>query len=199
LRDENMWNNDQNIYGTSWKVIQNQVRQRDHYLCRICGKREQNTNHHIHHITPFRQFASSEQANQLDNLITLCPSCHLKAESVIRLRSGLSGLAYILHHLAPLFIMCDIADLGVYYEAESTLSQGHPIIALYDNVNGGIGLSAAVFDIHEQIIKSAYELISKCPCINGCPSCVGPCGERGIGSKAETMSLILAIDKVKDG
>ena len=48
-------------------------------------------------------------ANQLDNLVTLCPSCHRRAELGQQTRSALAGLGYALGNLAPLFLMCDPA------------------------------------------------------------------------------------------
>lgn len=35
----------------------------------------------VHHKRPFRLFATYEAANVLDNLLTLCPRCHRKADS----------------------------------------------------------------------------------------------------------------------
>ena len=98
---------------------------------RIAG-RENGQAHHVHHKIPFRSFPSFIQANQLDNLITLCPSCHLRAESVIRMRSGLAGLAYVLHQLAPLFLMCDTGDLGSAADPQSPLGDGLPTVVIYD-------------------------------------------------------------------
>ena len=56
------------------------------------------------------------EANRLENLTTLCPSCHHKVEQNVRMRSGLAGLAYVLGNLAPLFLMCDTGDLGTHVE-----------------------------------------------------------------------------------
>jgi DEAD/DEAH box helicase domain-containing protein len=44
--------------------------------------------------------------------------------------------------------------------------------------------------MHEQIIKSANELVSQCACLDGCPSCVGPGGENGAGGKMETHAIL---------
>ena len=55
----------------------------------------------------FARLTSFRQANRLSNLITLCRTCHRRAELAVRMRSGLAGLAFVLGNLAPLFLMCD--------------------------------------------------------------------------------------------
>ena len=39
-------------------------------------------------------------------------------------------------------------------------------------------------------MNSAYKLVNSCKCRDGCPSCVGPAGENGIGGKQETLALL---------
>ena len=68
--------------------------------------------HDVHHKIPFRSFTSIEEANRLENLTTLCRTCHQKVEQNVRIRSGLAGLGFVLGNLAPLFLMCDPRDLG---------------------------------------------------------------------------------------
>ena len=55
---------------------------------------------------------TTDWPTQLDNLITLCPACHHRAEAARGTRSALGGLAYALGNIAPLFLMCDPRDLG---------------------------------------------------------------------------------------
>jgi DEAD/DEAH box helicase domain-containing protein len=66
-----------------------------------------------------RQNENYRQANQLDNLVTLCPSCHRRAEAGQQTRSALAGLGYVLRNLAPLFLMCDPEDISVSAEQVS--------------------------------------------------------------------------------
>jgi DEAD/DEAH box helicase domain-containing protein len=49
-----------------------------------------------------------------------------------------------------------------------------PTVFLYDNYPGGVGLAGALFDLRESVVGRARELVSECPCENGCPACVGP-------------------------
>jgi len=193
LRQAGQWGNDPNDYGPDWKSQKEQARQRDDYRCQVCGAPEEGHAHHVHHRIPFRNFRSPREANRLENLITLCPTCHRHAETVVRVRSGLSGLAFTLRHLAPLFLMCDSRDLEVHSDPQAKLLEDHPIIVIYDNVPGGIGFSVRLFELHEELVGRAYELVSDCACNDGCPSCVGPGGEQGSGSKSETLAILKAL------
>jgi DEAD/DEAH box helicase domain-containing protein len=129
-------------------------------------------------------------ANRPDNLVTLCPACHRRAEAAVRVRSGLAGLAFVLGHLAPFFLMCDVGDLGVHSDPQSPLAVGQPAVVIYDQVPAGIGFSQRLFELHDDLISRASELVSSCECQDGCPSCVGPGGESGLGGKEETLAIL---------
>jgi DEAD/DEAH box helicase domain-containing protein len=190
LRDEGLWSNVPNDYGPNWSYIRNLVRARDGFRCQACGAPEGIVEHHVHHKTPFRMFVSYEEANRFENLITLCNSCHRKVETAVRVRSGLAGLAFTLGHLAPLFLMCDIGDLGIHSDPQSSLADGKPTVILYDLIPGGIGLSERLYDIHDELMTRGKGLVEACGCDDGCPSCVGPGGENGLGGKRETLALL---------
>jgi DEAD/DEAH box helicase domain-containing protein len=189
LRARGAWTNDPNDYGPDWPRLRVAVRTRDQFRCQVCGMSENGREHDVHHKIPFRAFPSALEANRLENLITLCPSCHHKAEQNVRIRSGLAGLSYVLSQLAPLFLMCDPRDLGIDTDAPGRM-RGLPSIVLYDEIPAGIGFSQKLFEIHDELIKRALELVSACECKDGCPSCVGPGGENGYGGKQETLSIL---------
>ncbi|HNK64415.1 MAG TPA: DUF1998 domain-containing protein, partial [Anaerolineales bacterium] len=173
-------------------------RKRDQFKCQVCGAAESGREHDVHHKTPFRAFMHGNmqgqearaQANRLENLVTLCHSCHRKVEQNVRIRSGLTGLGFVLGNLAPLFLMCDAGDLGIFSEPAWAAVNGQPSIVLYDLVPAGIGFSEKLFELHDELIRRAYELVSACGCDDGCPSCVGPGGENGYGGKAETLAIL---------
>jgi DEAD/DEAH box helicase domain-containing protein len=190
LRDQGLWTNDPNRYGPNWENQKAQARARDGYRCQVCGIPEEGRAHDVHHKIPFRAFGSYEEANRLHNLVTLCPACHRRAEASIRMRSGLSGVAYALENLAPFFLMCDARDLGVHSDPASPLAEGRPAIVIYDRVPAGIGFSQRLFELHTDLINQAHELVSRCACADGCPSCVGPAGENGAGGKKEALALL---------
>jgi len=90
LAEQGLWTNTPNDYGPDWPRLRDKVRARDGYRCQMCGALEVGRSHHVHHVKPFRTFHSLEQANRLENLTTLCPNCHRKAEVNVRMRSGLA-------------------------------------------------------------------------------------------------------------
>jgi DEAD/DEAH box helicase domain-containing protein len=190
LRDQGAWTNAPNDYGPNWPAQREQARARDGYRCQQCGLPEQGRTHDVHHVVPFRAFTSYQQANQLGNLVTLCPRCHRRAEVIVRVQSGLAGLAFGLGHLAPLFLMCDARDVGVHSDPQSPLADGQPAVIIYDQVPAGIGFSERLFEIHDTLMAHAFDLVSACECQDGCPSCVGPAGEGGQGGKRETLAIL---------
>ena len=196
LREAGVWTNDPNNYGPGWPQIRDRVRARDKYTCQVCGAVETSRQHDVHHKVPFRAFRAADgspdlsQANRLENLTTLCPSCHHSAEQNVRMRSGLAGLAYVLGNLAPLFLMCDAGDLGTHIEPVENQNFGQPTIVLYDAIPAGIGFSEKLFEMHDELMRRALELVGECPCTDGCPSCVGPGGENGYGGKQEALEIL---------
>lgn len=204
LSEAGLWTNAPNDYGPDWANIRARARARDGYRCQVCGLPEGNGRQHdVHHKTPFRFFMrraddptrARAAANALDNLSTLCPACHKKAESNVRMRSGLAGLGYVLASLAPLFLMCASEDLGLHIEPEAFALNGLPTLILYDQIPAGIGFSERLYELHDELLARALEHARACGCEDGCPSCVGPGGENGLGGKAETLALLRAIRK----
>lgn len=170
-----------NDYGPNWETQRCAARQRDGYRCRRCGMPEKpDRQHDVHHLVPFRAFGYVRgqneafiRANQLDNLITLCPACHQRAEAGRKAPTALGGLACLIGNLAPLYLMCDPRDIGVAAEPRSPFT-ALPTITVYDHVPGGIGLAPALFDLHDELLRAARALAAACGCESGCPSCVGP-------------------------
>jgi DEAD/DEAH box helicase domain-containing protein len=132
--------------------------------------------------------------------------------------NGLFGLAYCMHHVAPLFMMCDIHDVGVSIGDNSTgkslpprsipfsikMEEGkpdfseidfEPNIFIYDNFPGGIGLSPSLFDLKTELLERCRKTISACACQEGCPSCVGPTKESGKQAKQVALEILLRVLK----
>jgi acetyltransferase-like isoleucine patch superfamily enzyme len=59
-----------------WKNIRKEALIRDNYTCH----KYKTTRVSVHHKKRFRKFKNYKEANKLSNLITLCPSCHMKIE-----------------------------------------------------------------------------------------------------------------------
>jgi DEAD/DEAH box helicase domain-containing protein len=184
-------------YGPNWAAQRDAARARDGYRCRQCGVPErEGRQHDVHHLTPFRTFdyrpGANERyvaANRLENLITLCPSCHRRAERGRGPRGALGGLAYLLRNLAPLRLMCDPGDLGTAVQARA-VETGRPTITLYDRAPGGAGLSARLYELHAELLEAAREQVERCPCSGGCPGCVGPVEDAALNAKALTRRLL---------
>jgi DEAD/DEAH box helicase domain-containing protein len=65
-----------------------------------------------------------------------------------------------------------------------------PTIVIYDLIPAGIGLSEQLYNIESELLQRSFELVKDCECLDGCPSCVGPAGENGVGGKQETLALL---------
>lgn len=70
-------------YGPNWYKQRRKARERDNHTCQLCGAEKDGKEHDVHHIIPFREFGleNYKKANSLDNLITLCRSCHSQVEN----------------------------------------------------------------------------------------------------------------------
>lgn len=89
-----------------------------------------------------------------------------------RLEQGLMGAAQALKHIVPLFVMCDPQDVHVIPQVKAAHNE-KPTIFFYDRYPGGVGLSDKIFDGFESVLLQALEMIERCLCENGCPSCTG--------------------------
>jgi hypothetical protein len=56
------------------------ARERDKYTCRRCKCPVAGRTAHVHHVVAERCFATPQEAHDLQNLVTVCDSCHLKLE-----------------------------------------------------------------------------------------------------------------------
>jgi DEAD/DEAH box helicase domain-containing protein len=194
-----------NDYGPDWDKVRAEILERDGHRCRKCGAGEPpNRTHDVHHIRPFREFGyvrginrNDRLANAPDNLITLCRACHHRAESAVGLRGALSGLGHVLGEIVPLYLMCDPRDIGVSAEARSAFTE-LPTITIYDRVPAGIGFSDELFELHDQLLHAAYDVVARCPCEAGCPGCVGPIGPEAtqreeLNVKVLTLKMLAAL------
>jgi DEAD/DEAH box helicase domain-containing protein len=188
-----------NNYGPNWEAQRNAARARDLYRCVQCGAAEGaggRRQHDVHHILPFRSFGyipglneNYREANQLENLQTLCRTCHTRAEAGRGTQTALGGLAYALGNLAPLYLMCDPRDLGVMSEPRSKETKA-PTITLYDRAPEGLGFAERLYELHGELLQGALELVRSCPCRDGCPACVGPVGLEATETKEMTERLV---------
>jgi DEAD/DEAH box helicase domain-containing protein len=104
-------------------------------------------------------------------------------------RGTLSALAYVLRHLAPLYLMSAPRDIGMVSEVQSSYTK-LPTITIYDNAPGGLGFSEGLYELHDTLLRAARELVGGCRCQRGCPSCVGPVAEIGEDAKGNCVRLL---------
>lgn len=73
-------------YGVSWHEAREKRISKDDFTCQSCGmtrkehKKQYGADLHVHHITPLREFNEDEEPHKINNLVTLCMACHIKAE-----------------------------------------------------------------------------------------------------------------------
>ncbi len=102
-------------------------------------------------------------------------------------KDAMVGLAHILRHMAPMYLMCAPQDVRVSYHVRDPYT-GKPTIFLYDAIPGGVGLSERVFEMDRELFARAREVLAACPCEDGCPSCVG--ATAGKGAKGTLLRLL---------
>jgi DEAD/DEAH box helicase domain-containing protein len=108
-------------------------------------------------------------------------------ESVVG--EGLKGIANLLQHMIPLFVMCDITDISVIPMVRAPFSGKHTLY-VYDKYQGGIGLSKKLFSIESEILQAVRDHLNACNCDNGCPSCSGPQIESGNYGKISAKKIL---------
>jgi DEAD/DEAH box helicase domain-containing protein len=77
--------------------------------------------------------------------------------------------------------MGDSAEMKEFFE---------PNLYLYDAYPGGIGFSEPLYRVHDLLLRRTRELVAACPCEKGCPSCVGPAGEKSERTKEAALAIL---------
>ncbi|MFT4512120.1 MAG: DEAD/DEAH box helicase domain-containing protein [Planctomycetota bacterium] len=103
--------------------------------------------------------------------------------------SCLQGVGQLLQGLVPLFVRVDPGDVKVLAEALHPHFEA-PALILYDRIPDGVGLSQRLFEVHREILAAAEQLLIKCRCRSGCPSCVGPQASLGTRSKSVALAIL---------
>jgi DEAD/DEAH box helicase domain-containing protein len=106
-------------------------------------------------------------------------------------QGALVGLSHLLRHAAPLFVMCDQADLSVVPKIKAPHNE-KPTVFMYDKYPGGIGLSEKLYLTMPGLLQKAQEMVETCSCESGCPSCIGFVNE---GRMAKLALLRLLKDR----
>jgi DEAD/DEAH box helicase domain-containing protein len=102
-----------------------------------------------------------------------CPNPSPRRGEDSKLEAGLQGIAHSLRYVASLRLMCDPRDLGAVAEVRSVTTR-LPTVTVYEMYPGGVGYAQRMFELHRELLEHAAELVRDCPCLAGCPSCIGP-------------------------
>ena len=126
-------------------------------------------------------------------------------------QSGIFGLLYALESMAELLLMCDHRDLGTAVgerppsagietewqeftgsirDRAATKEFFEPNLYIFDAYPGGIGFSEPLYRVHDLLLRRTQELVAACRCENGCPSCVGPAGEKSERTKEAALAIL---------
>jgi len=110
-------------------------------------------------------------------------------------RDGVVGLAFALKQVAQLLLMCDGHDIALSIESGdgdglASAAASPQRIFVYDNYPGGIGFSAPLYQMHDELVAKTRQLIAECQCEHGCPGCVGPIGDTGPLAKAAALRIL---------
>ncbi len=129
------------------------------------------------------------------------------------------GVSYALQYISAIAMMCDVRDLGRAVGDKSAKWQAYagmtgsiqflsfnngkpdkisileftsfqPTIFIYDKYPGGVGFSRPLWLMRKKLLADALQLIERCPCISGCPSCVGAIIEIGEECKGNAVRLL---------
>ncbi|MDR2553119.1 MAG: DEAD/DEAH box helicase [Treponema sp.] len=103
--------------------------------------------------------------------------------------AALSGAGTLVRRIAPVYLLCDARDLGIAGRVRDP-HFASAALYIYDKYPGGTGLAEALADKIRAVFAAAFEAAAACPCVSGCPSCVGP-----EGGKEGVLSFLSAITR----
>ncbi|NQT53314.1 DUF1998 domain-containing protein, partial [bacterium] len=86
------------------------------------------------------------------------------------LGDGLVGIANALVEVAPMYVMCDVQDIGATVDSSNLARDA---IFVWDRYPGGMGYAERIAEVLPELLSSVHTVLSHCSCEDGCPSCVG--------------------------
>ncbi len=105
------------------------------------------------------------------------------------LAPALRGVAQLLRHAIPLYVLCDTRDFAVYSMLRAPFDQ-LPSIYIWDKYPGGIGISRRAHRLYDTLLEAARRMVTECPCPHGCPACVGAQLEKRGETKQAALWLL---------
>ncbi len=111
---------------------------------------------------------------------------------------GLHALEHAMIGLYPLVSLCDRSDLaGISTSAHKDTSSA--AVFIYDSFSGGLGLAESSLPRFDELLRTTLEVISRCPCENGCPACIQSpkCGSGN--EPLDKTSVLFLLDALVSG
>ncbi|MBN1771460.1 MAG: DEAD/DEAH box helicase [Deltaproteobacteria bacterium] len=112
---------------------------------------------------------------------------------------ALHGLGYALRHLGALRLMCDPRDLVVNLSETVEGEDESATLYLYEAYPGGVGLAEELFVMRDGLLADVEELVTRCGCRDGCPSCTGPAEEAHSDRRRGTRLLVRLLRATESG
>lgn len=111
---------------------------------------------------------------------------------------GIHAVEHAAISLIPLLALCDRNDVGgISFTRHPQLEGG--AIFFYDGYPGGVGIAERVFECIDDLLERTLNMISQCPCSEGCPSCIQS-PKCGAGNKPlDKQAAILALKMLLHG
>jgi DEAD/DEAH box helicase domain-containing protein len=148
---------------------------------------------HTHENIGYGDIVLPEEETQTRALALLFGPDHAggKALSALDERAAgaaLAGAGTLIRNIAPVFLLCDPRDLGIAERVRDP-HFGIPALYIYDKYPGGTGLAESLAPRALPLFAAIRDAIRRCPCKSGCPSCIGPGGnKRAAAAFLDTLS-----------
>ena len=104
-------------------------------------------------------------------------------------RVGLS-IINLLRNTLPLYLMCGADDIEITCNPFQ-ITKDRFTIWISDTAPGGVGLAEGTYNSMHDVLTACCNLIEKCPCSDGCPSCIGTENEDFEGNLKEEVLAAL--------
>lgn len=113
--------------------------------------------------------------------------------------SGLRGIGFLLRSLLPLFVTCETLDLS---HSIGCVNAPWQTVFVWEHYPKGLGFTERGYEILDELILRALEVVRHCGCADGCPLCVGKPlrpytvlnPERGEGSIPSRLAALAVLE-----
>jgi DEAD/DEAH box helicase domain-containing protein len=147
---------------------------------------------HTHENIGYGDINLPEEEMQTRSLVLLFGKDTLGGKALAGMDEAAAGLVLggagtLIRLIAPIYLLCDPRDLGIAERVRDP-HFGVGALYIYDKYPGGTGLAESLARKAPELFAHVYRSVECCPCKDGCPSCVGPGG-----NKRGTRELLRAV------